>query len=82
MRKLLVIMLNIVLLAGMLVGCGCTTNTVEAQRNLYWQRTNGKITEAEYEERIRQEREAQPWATEAEKPWGVGSHHDEPRPWY
>ena len=82
MKNQLVIVLKLALPAGMLLAAGCTTDTVETHRSLYWQWADGKITAEEYEERLRQEREAQPWATQAEKPWGVGNHHDESRPWY
>ena len=66
----LVTMAAIVLL---LMTTGCSTPFLDEQNQLFWARQKGKITEEEYQSRLKQIKEDQPWG-------GIGGAKQEPPP--
>jgi hypothetical protein len=63
-----------IILAACVVS-GCTTPYLAEQQELALKRQRGEITEQEYEDALRRQREAQPWG-------GVGGVHEAPPPPY
>jgi len=65
-----------VLIVASCLVAGCTTPYLAEQQGLALKRDRGEISEEEYEAALRKQREAQPWAAQAEcmkSPLGLSS---------
>jgi hypothetical protein len=58
---------------SLLMAAGCSTPFLDEQNRLYWERQQGHITEAEYQNRLKQMKDEQPWG-------GIGGANKEPPP--